>query len=102
LIFTDFLTQDLQSDPLYYNQTIPSTIWPTRISQTIANIPSRQVCSAICTLISSTCQLFVYLENSESCYLGTFTTNVTVANPPANGNAVIYNRISEVGEYKPD
>ncbi len=95
---SDFTSNDVTSDPLYYTQITPSSIWPTRIYQTNTNIPSKAVCSAMCTLVSVNCFLYVYIASTLTCYLGYFGTYSSgIATTEAT--VVVNTRITSIGKF---
>ena len=95
--FPDFVASDINTDPLYYFQSTPNSIWPSRIYQTNRGISSSSVCSAICTLVSGSCQLYVYISSSLTCYFGNFAT-VSAGIAAAAGSAeIVHTRISAIG-----
>ena len=40
-VFLGFMNKDLVVDPIYYNVTLPGSIWSTRVSTSVLGIPSR-------------------------------------------------------------
>lgn len=86
------------SDPAYYNQLTPNSIWPSRMYLSIKNISSTSACSAICTLTSLNCQLYVYVSSNLTCYLGNFAT-VSTIKVPGGGSEVVNTRVSEISKY---
>ena len=75
----------------------PYSIWPQRIYQTNVNIPSQSVCSAMCTLVSVNCQLYVYVANTGTCYFGNFATVSAGVTTAPGGSEVVNTRIDAIG-----
>jgi hypothetical protein len=96
--FLEFVATDVTTDPLYYNQLTPNSIWPSRMYSMTSNIPSKSVCSAMCTLTSVDCQIYVYVSNSLTCYLGNFATVSAIA-APVSASEVVNTRISAISKF---
>ena len=100
LFILAFVTSDVTTDPLYYYSATPNTIWPSRIYQSISNIPSQIVCSAMCTLTSVNCQVYVHVSSTQTCYLGSFAVPLTSTSVAVvqGGTELMHTRISAIGE----
>ena len=69
-IFSDFVTSQLQPDPLYFSTQTSNTIWPSKIYQQKTGVVSSGVCSSMCSLDPGNCQLCVFDSTTGICYLG--------------------------------
>ena len=87
-------------DFLYYNQTIPNTIWSSRIYKTNNSITSKAVCSAMCTLSSFVCKFYVYIESSLTCHLGQQSSLGVAIVTPTAGSEIANVQIGSKGEHK--
>ena len=95
----DLVTKDMTSDFLYYAQNTPGTIWTSRIYQTKVNIPSKPVCSAMCTLSYDTCKFYVYDDNTLTCYFGQQSSLAAPIVAPMAGLQTANVRPGYKGEY---
>ena len=96
----DYVTTDVTTDSLYYYSSTPNTIWPLHIYQSSSNIPSQSVCSAMCTLTSVNCQIYVHAPSSLTCYLGSFVVPAAVSAVAVKqgGTELMHTRISAIGK----
>jgi hypothetical protein len=74
-IKTGWIYYQSTQDDLYFTIEVENTVWPPKISRPVANVPNREICSAMCNLIEgANCQLFVYRPDTSDCLLGEYST----------------------------
>jgi len=99
-MFPDSVASDVLDDPLYDSKLTANTIWPPKIYQTNINISSSSVCSALCTLASASCLLYVYQSSSLTCFLGSIATVSSSVSAPAGSSEIVHTRIPGNNTFK--
>ena len=94
--FADLVTSALQPSPLYFSTSTLNSVWPPKIYRQTTGISSAGVCSSLCSLDASTCELYVYIASSGICNLGWLTGAYSVAPSSGTGSEVMYTRIREL------
>ena len=94
--FADLVTSVLQPSPLYFSTSTLNSVWPPKIYRQTTGISSAGVCSSLCSLDASTCELYVYIASSGICNLGWLTGAYSVAPSSGTGSEVMYTRIREL------
>ena len=89
----DAVASGVLDDPLYDSIATANPIWPSKIYQTFFNITSSSVCSALCTLTSANCLIYVYQTNTSSCHLGSIATMTSLVSAPTNSSEIVHTRI---------
>ena len=98
-LLSDFVSTEMPIDPLYYNQTTPNSIWPSRMYQSFGGITWPSACTAMCTLTDVDCNLVAYDPVGLTCYLGNFATASAVFVPPTTATTeIVYTRISKISK----
>jgi hypothetical protein len=92
-IFSDFVTSQLQPDPLYFSTQTSNTIWPSKIYQQKTGVVSSGVCSSMCSLDPGACSLCVFDVTSGICYLGQVGASTGGVSVNTALSSIVYTRI---------
>lgn len=74
--------------------------WSTKITSTLTLVQSEGLCSAICTLYYTSCELYVYIDSSQTCYLGQLAAATAGVAVSATGSDIVRTRIGKYLAYK--
>ena len=81
--------------PLYLPAAALNTKWPPKIYRQKIGVGSIGICSSLCSLEPSGCQLFVYLTSTGTCNLGLLGASLALVPTIPSGSEMMYTRKRE-------
>ena len=93
---SDRVTAQLQPDPIYFPTVTSNSVWPSKMYAIKVGIASQGICSTLCSIDISACELYVHEVATTTCYLGKIGNSLTkFTSKNAAGTETMYTRISK-------